>query len=274
MSFLERIKTLYRTIDSPRFGMICGHKLYLPNVGSEHTILGKWSLEWTRSEQCFVGNLISDVHQNLIFHITDAHRGAQQINRSELSTYLSRVYQYDPFLSLFQLKVSDSPTGTNLSSPSLFETKRALIQVKDKPKPIQIQETKVQPMVSTQVQPMVSTQVQPMVSTQVQPMVSTQVQPKVSTQVQPMTIKPVEVAQVKEKVIDLPSPSSSFNVCKTDKPDVYHVYQHKKYLSTCLIPNMKTSRYMQNVFEDKSLNEMVSMNMKLHTNTNRYYPVI
>lgn len=254
MSFLERIKALYRTLDSPTFGMICGHKLYLPNVGSEHTILGKWSLEWTRSEQCFVGNLVSDVHQNLIFHITDAHRGAQQINRSELSTYLSRVYQYDPFLSLFQLKVSDSPTGTNLSSPSLFETKRTLMEVKDKPKPIQIEETKLQPIA-----------MQPMVSTPVQTMVSMKVQPKI--------IIP-EVPQVKEKVIDLPSPSSTFNVCKTDKPDVYHVYQHKKYLSTCLIPNMKTSRYMQNVFEDKSLNEMVSMNMKLHTNTNRYYPVI
>jgi hypothetical protein len=260
MSFLERIKGIYRTIDSPTFGMICGHKLYLPNVGSEHTILGKWSLEWTRSEQCFVGNLISDVHQNLIFHITDAHRGAQQINRSELSTYLSRVYKYDPFLSLFQLKVSDSPTGTNLSSPSLFETKRTLIGVKDKPKPIQIQEINVPSKVSTPAQTMA-----------VQPKVSTPVQ---TIPVQPKIIIPVEVPQVKEKVIDIPSPTSSFHVCKTDKPDVYHVYQHKKYLSTCLIPNMKTSRYMQTVFEDKSLNEMVSMNMKLHTNTNRYYPVI
>jgi len=121
---------------------------------------------------------------------------------------------------------------------------------------------------------MVSMQVQPMVSTPVQPMVSMQVQPMVSTPVQPKIIIPTEVPQVKEKVIDLPSPSSSFYVCKTDKPDVYHVYQHKKYLSTCLIPNMKTSRYMQSVFEDKSSNDMVSMNMKLHTNTNRYYPVI
>ena len=64
----------------------------------------------------------------------------------------------------------------------------------------------------------------------------------------------------------------SFKVCKTDKPDVYHVYQNGKYSSTCLIPNMKTSRYMQDLFEHKNIGETVPMDMKLHEKTGKYYP--
>ena len=69
-------------------------------------------------------------------------------------------------------------------------------------------------------------------------------------------------------------PGDKFQVCKTDKPDVYHVHQSNKYISTCLISNMKTSLYMQNVFDHKQISEMVTMNMKLHVNTNKYYPII
>jgi hypothetical protein len=65
---------------------------------------------------------------------------------------------------------------------------------------------------------------------------------------------------------------SSFKVCKTDKPDVYHVYQNDKYTSTCLIPNMKTSLYMQDLFENKNIGETVKMDMKLHETTGKYYP--
>ena len=83
-----------------------------------------------------------------------------------------------------------------------------------------------------------------------------------------------ETPKPKEKTIDLPDSGEKFQVCKTDKPDVYHVHQSNKYVSTCLIPNMKTSRYMQDTFEDKQIGEMVTMNMKLHVNTNKYYPII
>jgi hypothetical protein len=75
-------------------------------------------------------------------------------------------------------------------------------------------------------------------------------------------------AEVKEEV----KTESGFKVCKTDKPDVYHVYQNSKYSSTCLIPNMKTSRYMQDLFENKNIGETVHMNMKLHEKTGKYYP--
>jgi hypothetical protein len=92
-------------------------------------------------------------------------------------------------------------------------------------------------------------------------------------------ISPKYKPQPKEKIIDTVISSKEetcdkFQVCKTDKPDVYHVYQSNKYVSTCLISNMKTSLHMQNVFEHKQISEMVTMNMKLHVNTNKYYPII
>jgi hypothetical protein len=79
--------------------------------------------------------------------------------------------------------------------------------------------------------------------------------------------KPPQLSEVKEVKVE-----SNFKVCKTDKPDVYHVYQNGKYSSTCLIPNMKTSRYMQDLFENKNIGETVSMDMKLHEKTGKYYP--
>lgn len=82
--------------------------------------------------------------------------------------------------------------------------------------------------------------------------------------------KPPRIFEVKEEV----KTEFSFKVCKTDKPDVYHVYQNGKYSSTCLIPNMKTSRYMQDLFENKNIGETIPMDMKLHERTGKYYPNI
>jgi hypothetical protein len=75
--------------------------------------------------------------------------------------------------------------------------------------------------------------------------------------------------QLKEKVID----SFQFTVSKTEKPDVYYVYKGDKQISTCLISNLKTSLYMQDIFEHKNIGERIGMNLKLHESTKRYIPV-
>lgn len=65
-----------------------------------------------------------------------------------------------------------------------------------------------------------------------------------------------------------------YMVCKTDKPEIYHVYDNGQYLSTCLIPNIKTSKYMNDVFESKSINEFVEMKLKLNEKSNKWIPII
>ena len=81
---------------------------------------------------------------------------------------------------------------------------------------------------------------------------------------------PPRFSDIKENI----TVDNKFKVSKTDKPDVYHVYENGKYISTCLIPNMKTSRYMQDLFENKNIGEQIIMNMKLHEKTGKYYPNI
>jgi hypothetical protein len=96
--------------------------------------------------------------------------------------------------------------------------------------------------------------------------IKNKVEPKIMLDSPP---KPPRFSEVKDVKVE-----STFKVCKTDKPDVYHVYQNGKYLSTCLIPNMKTSRYMQDLFENKNIGETVSIDMKIHEKTGKYYPSI
>ena len=231
MSCLERIK---QHSNLPNFGILSKTKLYLPNTNIQHSILGKWSLDWIDSDRCVIGFVEQDQSQNITFEITGCYEimndNLTLINKSDFLLYWSRVFSYEPFLSIINITISDSYLKNTLDPANM------LVQ-KTNPKPLIIENTKEE-----------------------------------SRSVKIKSPKPVfvEAKKVKEKVIDLPI--NSFQVCKTDKPDVYHVFQNKKYISTCLIPNMKTSRYMQDLFEHKQIDEMVNMDMKLHVNTNRYYP--
>ena len=243
MSCLERIK---QHSNLPNFGILSKTKLYLPNANIQHNILGKWSLDWIDSDRCVIGFVEQDQSQNITFEITGCYEimndNLTLINKSDFLLYWSGVFTYDPFLSIINITISDSYLKSDIKENNTFEPMKNILSgnrlgEKTNPKPLIIENSKEE-----------------------------------SRPVKIKSPKPVfvEAKKVKEKVIDLPT--NSYQVCKTDKPDVYHVFQNKKYISTCLIPNMKTSRYMQELFEHKQIDEMVSMDMKLHINTNRYYP--
>jgi hypothetical protein len=64
-------------------------------------------------------------------------------------------------------------------------------------------------------------------------------------------------------------------VCKTEKPDVYHVYLQGQHVSSCLIPNIKISKFMYDFFEHKNLYQLVAMkNLTLHEKSGKYIPYL
>ena len=66
-----------------------------------------------------------------------------------------------------------------------------------------------------------------------------------------------------------------FQVCKTEKPDVYHVYLKGQHVSSCLIPNIKISKFMYDFFEHKNLHQLVAMkNLTRHEKSGKYIPYI
>ncbi len=237
MSYLEEVKKQSPYGHLPNFAILSKNKLYLPNVSTSTTILGKWSLEWIDSERFVIGFVEQDESQNVFFKITACYEfcktsGLRLINRHDFIDYWSRVYKHDPLLTLVQIIISDYYTS-NGSNIVISE------QVVHKSVP---KEQVVHKSVPKE-----------------------QVVHKQLYRSEPIITK----KQLKEKVID----SFEFTVSKTDKPDVYYVYKDNKQISTCLISNLKTSRYMQDVFENKSIGEQIGMNLKLHENTKRYIPV-
>jgi hypothetical protein len=231
MSYLEVVKKQSPYGHLPNFAILSKNKLYLPNVSTSTTILGKWSLEWIDSERFVIGFVEQDDSQNVYFKITSCYEFYKNnelrlINRHDFIDYWSRVYKHEPLLTLVQITVSDYYTS-NGSNVVIGEE----VASKSLPKE------------------------------------------EVASKSLPKEVPKKEVITkklLKEKVID----SFEFTVCKTDKPDVYYVYKGSEQISTCLISNLKTSRYMQDVFEHKNIGERIGMNLKLHENTKRYIPII
>jgi hypothetical protein len=219
MSYVELVKKQSPYGHLPNFAILSKNKLYLPNVSTSTTILGKWSLEWIDSDRFIIGFVEQDDNQNVSFKITSCYEFVkngefQLINRHDFIDYWCRVYKHEPLLTLIQIVVSDyyNSNGSNIVVSEKTET---VAPAKPKEKVV-------------------------------------------------VTKKP------KEKVID----RFEFTVSKTEKPDVYYVYSGDKQISTCLISNLKTSRYMQDLFEHKNIGERIGMDLKLHENTKRYIPVI
>jgi hypothetical protein len=303
MSYLEKIKKLSTYSHLPNFSILSKNKLYLPNSDNQYTILGKWSLDWIHSNRCAIGTVEQDDYHNITFQITSCYECTDDETKFKLvpkhifTEFWNHVYHHDPLLSYIHINISEFYQSSPIVSPISTKPKivcvtevtpnmpfNRLIEVtggsrinainaynselsvahissgnqRDSPKYQQREKTstpKYQPLPKEKTIDIEKTSFSVKKFTGEFHMVST---PKN----QPKEEKP------KEEICD------KFQVCKTDKPDVYHVYQSNKYVSTCLIPNMKTSRYMQDMFEDKQTGEMITMNMKLHVNTNKYYPII
>jgi hypothetical protein len=257
MSYLETVKKQSPYGHLPNFAILSKNKLYLPNVSKNTTILGKWSLEWIDSDRFVIGFVEQDDSQNVSFKITSCYEFTksselQLINRHDFIDYWSRVYKHEPLLTLVKIVISDyyNSNGSNI----------VIVEKQVVPK-----EEVVHKSVSSE------TVVHKLVSSE------TVVHKSVSSETVVHKSRPKEEVvhkkpqkPIKEKVID----NFEFTVCKTEKPDVYYVYKGDKQFSSCLISNLKTSLYMQNVFEHKNIGDRIGMNLKLHENTKRYIPII
>jgi hypothetical protein len=244
MSYLETVKKQSPHGHLPNFAILSKNKLYLPNVSTSTIILGKWSLEWIDSERFVIGFVEQDDCQNVSFKITSCYEfikenELQLINRHEFIDYWNRVYKHEPLLTLLQIVISDYYTS-NGSNIIFGEVQKEEVVYKSPPKEEVVYKSPPKEEVVYK-------------------------SPLKEEVVYKKPQKPY-----KEKVID----SFEFTVSKTEKPDVYYVYKEGKQISSCLISNLKTSRYMQDVFEHKNIGECIGMNLKLHESTKRYIPVI
>ena len=243
MSYLEIVKKQSPYGHLPNFAILSKNKLYLPNVCTSTTILGKWSLKWIDSERFVIGFVEQDDCQNISFNITSCYEFIKDcelklINRHDFIDYWRSVYKHEPLLTPVQILISDY-YNSNGSTILISEKQKEEVVHKSLPK-----EEVVHKSVSSE----------------------TVVHKSLPKEV--VTKKPQK--SLKEKVID----TFEFTVSKTEKPDVYYVYKDGLQISTCLISNLKTSLYMQDVFEHKNINERIGMVLKLHETTKRYIPVI
>jgi hypothetical protein len=235
---MENIKKQSPYSHLPNFAILSKNKLYLPNLSTSSTILGKWSLEWINSDRYLLGFVEQDDYNNIFYQITSCYEFINDtqlklIPKNEFTTYWNRVYKHEPLLTLIKLNISDfySSNGANIN---IIKEDNPCIEK-------QVIEKQV---VDT-------------------PFSDKQVVDKPYT-------KSEKPKKPKEKVID----NYEFTVSKTEKPDVYYVYKGNNHISTCLISTLKISRYMQDVFENKNVGERIPMNLKLHEGTKKYIPLI
>lgn len=276
MSYLEKIKKLSTYSHLPNFAILSNNKLYLPNSDNQYTILGKWSLDWIHSNRCAIGTVEQDPHDNITFQITscyectDGDTTFQLVPKHIFTEFWNRVYHHDSLLSYIHINISEFYQSSPIVSPV---STKPNIQVSEVSGGSRINLRTAYDSPKHQMEKTSTSKYQP------PPKEKTIDIEKTSFSVKKFTdefhMVPVVSTPTNQPKEEKPKESGDkFQVCKTDKPDVYHVHQSNKYVSTCLIPNMKTSRYMQDMFEDKQIGEMVTMNMKLHVNTNKYYPII
>jgi hypothetical protein len=208
--------------------------LYLPNLDSKYTILGKWSRNWYKKEKILLGYIEQDEHQNIIFYIKSAFEF--------FDSNLISIPQ-DSFQEIWEKNYIHDPILNIL----FFNTKEF-----DKQNEKSLKEKIIYEDSSSET--------------------STFSSDKSSN------YSDIDISSEKS-FIKLDKESSSdqqeYYVSKTDKPDVYWVYDDKyKYISSCLIPNIKTSKYMNSLFSSKQPQEYIKLKLKLHQKTNKYIPIV
>ena len=237
MTHMENIKKQSPYSHLPNFAILSKNKLYLPNLSTSSTILGKWSLEWINSDRYVLGFVEQDDHSNIFYQITSCYEFIngnvlQLIPKTEFTTYWNRVYKHEPLLTLIKFNISEfySSNGANIMVKQV--TDKPIVEKHVEDKHLIVKHVADKPCIEKQVAD----------------------KPK----------------KIKEKVID----NYEFTVAKTEKPDVYYVYKGNNYISACLISTLKISRYMQDVFEHKNVGERIPMSLKLHEGTKKYIPLI
>lgn len=65
-----------------------------------------------------------------------------------------------------------------------------------------------------------------------------------------------------------------FSVEKTDKPDVYNLYDDSKHIGIACVPTLKVSKFLRQTFENVNLMEKVKMDCEYNGNfTNKWIPI-
>jgi hypothetical protein len=234
MAYLDIIKKQSTYSHLPNFAVLSKTKLYLPNSQIQHNVLGKWSLEWTDSDRYVLGYIQQDEHENVIFYITACYEFFKE-GELQLITRLEFIEYWSKMY-----KPDNFLSLIHFIVSDTYQSKLPNITIKTSVN----EETFVE-----------------------KPVAKKAVIQNPYTE-QEVVQKPLAKQEVAQKA----TTKLEFSVCKTDKPDVYHVYKNKKYVSTCLIPNLKTSKYMQDLFENKGVNDMIPMDMKVHEKSGKYYP--
>ena len=137
MTHMENIKKQSPYSHLPNFAILSKNKLYLPNLSTSSTILGKWSLDWINSDRYVLGFVEQDDHKNIFYQITSCYEFIngnvlQLIPKTEFTTYWNRVYKHEPLLTLIKFNISDfySSNGANIIVKKVEDIVK---QVTDKP---------------------------------------------------------------------------------------------------------------------------------------------
>ncbi len=272
MKHLETFRTLTSISYLPKFSIIHFNKfvntLYLPNQNMEMSLLGKWSSSWYSKESFLVGHLEQDSKKNVIFNICAYYRVndsdyLESFSKQSFESDWNKHFIVDIFLTPIHFITCDkfiNNTSNNKINTVLEKVKPISVVIPD------VQVTMKEKVIDSPVFiPSIIMKDDFSTSSQ-NSLISIQTEDSESTE---------KVTKSFYKQSEPISTNySTYLVCKTDKPEIYHVYNDKQYVSTCLIPNIKTSKFMNSTFEHLPIGKCVELKLKLHEKSNKYIPVI
>jgi hypothetical protein len=267
--------------------------LYFPNLDTHYNILGKWSSNWYNLSKYILGYVEKDDHQNIILHISVCYTVCddESLNYIDYTTFLSWWKQYyisDPLLNIVYFNVSEENYLNNYSI-TFSKANNLFIETQDfSESSITISPKESSPKSSESSSKSSLVISSSPITTPKSKLVKTIDIPKTPVcETNKSNIYSVcetnksniySVCETNKSNIYSVCETNKSNiylVCKTDKSDVYWVYnKNKEYISTCLIPNIKTSKYMNELFSSRSSSNFLELELKYHEKTSKYIPVI
>lgn len=277
--YLENFKKLGTVSYLPKFAIIHFNNftniLYLPNQNTEMKLLGKWSSNWYSSDSFLIGHIEQDNKRNIIFVICAYYRFNKDIlenfSRIDFKKFWDEHYMNDLFITPFHFLLSTDFISENHKINSIIPSNS------NKDIPTTNQKSYREENTKNNYKETIMSRSGCSSTHNV-----TSVKEKYKNNKykfdecvisEPTIYKNRE--EINTKLINVDkNVHTKYLVCKTDKPEIYHVYNQNKYLATCLIPNIKTSQYMNSVFENLSIGKFIELSLKLHDKSNKYIPII
>lgn len=276
LKYLDTFKKLTEICYLPHFSIIhfssFKNILYYPNFSETYNILGKWSSNWYLNDKFLVGYIEQDDYSNIYFYIKNCY----ELKDNELFSMNKKEF----ILSWKQDYVEDI-----LLNPIIFVDSYVNIVRMDQPKEekpsLRIKTIDVDSSESSSDDWLNSNSPQNSNFNSLVSSISSQnglnnslgcleAYSKSQLNSQPTTPKTLSHTKENQK-----EETVKLHVAKTNKPDVYWIYNNEKvYISTCLIPNIKISSYMNKHFSNKAIDETIEMVLKYHEKTKKYIPII